>query len=202
MRNGAAIGQRAVGDLAGDRGDHRHFEQLGGRERRQDGRQPRGQHRLARAGRPDHQEIVPARGGDFERALGALLALDVGEVERDAGDFADRGLRPDQHLRALEMIGELDERGRRDDFHLRARPGGFRSAGGGTDQSFAAPIRADRGRQHAGDRRDRAVEAEFAQHGEDRRARRAGWRRSPPSGRARSADRSGCLPWADRRARD
>ena len=76
------VGQRAALDLAGDRGDHRDFEQLGRRERRQDRRQPRRQHRLAGAGRPDHQQIVAAGGGDFERALGALLALDVGEVER------------------------------------------------------------------------------------------------------------------------
>ena len=34
------------------------------------------------------------------------------------------------------------------------------------DQSFAARIGADGGGQHAGDRRDRAVEAEFAEHGE------------------------------------
>ena len=51
-------GQPAIADLAGDRGDHRHFEELGRRERRQDRRQPARQHRLAGAGRPDHQNIV------------------------------------------------------------------------------------------------------------------------------------------------
>ena len=76
------IGERAAFDLAGDRGDHRDFEQLGRRQRRQDGRQPRRQHRFAGAGRPDHQQIVAAGGGDFERALGAFLALDVGEIEQ------------------------------------------------------------------------------------------------------------------------
>jgi hypothetical protein len=30
------VGERAAFDHAGDRGDHRHFEKLGGRERRQD----------------------------------------------------------------------------------------------------------------------------------------------------------------------
>ena len=34
------------------------------------------------------------------------------------------------------------------------------------DQALAARIRSDGGRQHAGDRRDRTVKAEFAQHGE------------------------------------
>ena len=56
----------------------------------------------------------------------------------------------------------------RDDLHLGAGPGGLRSAGRRTDQAFAARVGADRRRQHAGDRRDRAVEAEFAQHGEAR----------------------------------
>ena len=65
-----------------------------------------------------------------------------------------------------------DARG--DDLHLRARPGGFGAAGGGADQAFAAGIGADGGRQHARDRGDRAVEAEFAQHREARRARRGG----------------------------
>ena len=75
------VGERAAFDLAGDRGDHRDFEQLGRRQRRQDRRQPRRQHRFAGAGRSDHEQIVAAGRRDFERALGALLALDVGEVE-------------------------------------------------------------------------------------------------------------------------
>ncbi len=77
-----AVGQRAAFDLAGDRSDHRHFEQFGRRQRRQNGRQPRGEHRFAGAGRPDHEQVMAAGRGDFERALGAFLALDVGEVER------------------------------------------------------------------------------------------------------------------------
>ena len=76
------VGQRAAFDLAGDRGDHGDFEHFGRRERRQDRGQPRRQHRFAGAGRADHQQIVAAGRGDFERALGAFLALDVGEIER------------------------------------------------------------------------------------------------------------------------
>jgi hypothetical protein len=109
---------------------------------------------------------MAAGGGDFERALGALLAFDVGEVERHAVAFADLGLRPRQHLRALEMIGELDERLRGDDFDLGRGPGRFRAARRRTDQALPARIGADRGRQHAGDGGDAAIEAEFAQHGE------------------------------------
>ena len=50
----ALVGERAAVDLAGDRGDHGDFEKLGRRQRRQDGGQPRGEHRLAGSGRPDH----------------------------------------------------------------------------------------------------------------------------------------------------
>ena len=38
------------------------------------------QHRLAGARRADQQQIVAAGGGDLERALGGLLALDVGQL--------------------------------------------------------------------------------------------------------------------------
>ena len=122
------VGQRAALDLAGDGRDHRDFKELGRRQRRQDRRQPRRQHRFAGAGRADHEQIVAAGRGDFERALGAFLALDVGEIERGARGFEDLRLRPRQHLRALEMIGELDQRRRSDDLDVGARPGGLRPA--------------------------------------------------------------------------
>ena len=163
-----AVGERAAFDFAGDRSDHGDFEQFGRRQRRQNGRQPRRQHRFAGAGRSDHQQIVAAGRGDFERALGAFLALDIGEVDGRAIHFEDLWLRPRQHLRALEMVGELDERRRRDDFDLGARPGRFRPARRRAHQAFAARIGADGGGQHAGDRRDRAVEAELAEHGKAR----------------------------------
>jgi hypothetical protein len=65
-------------DHAGNRLHHGDFEQLRRRERRQDGWKPRRQHRFAGARRPDHEKIVAAGGGHFERALGAFLALDIG----------------------------------------------------------------------------------------------------------------------------
>jgi hypothetical protein len=72
------ICQRAAFDLSGNGSDHRDFQKLGGRERRQDRGEARSKHRLARSGRADHQRIVPPRGGHLERALGAFLTLDVG----------------------------------------------------------------------------------------------------------------------------
>jgi len=109
---------------------------------------------------------VATGGGDLERALGALLAFDVLEVDERTRRFADLRLRAGEHLGAADMIGELDQRTGGDDLHLRARPGGLGAAGGGTDETLAARIGADRGRQHPRDRGDRAVEAELAQHRE------------------------------------
>ena len=160
------IGERAAFDLAGDRRDHRHFEQFGRRQRRQDRGQTRSEHRFAGARRSDHQQIVAASRGHFERALGALLAFDVGKIERGAGDIEDLRLRPRQHLRAFEMVGELNQRRGGDDLDIGAGPGRFRPAGRRTHQALAARIGADGGGQHAGDRRDRAVETELAEHGE------------------------------------
>jgi hypothetical protein len=77
------------------------------------------------AGRPDHEEIMAASGGHFERALGAFLTFDVGEIGRYACGLEDFWLRPRQHLRALEMVGELNQRRSRDDLDVRARPRRF-----------------------------------------------------------------------------
>ena len=153
-----ARGQRAAFDLAGDGGDHRYFQQFGRRQWRQDRRQARRQHRLAGAGRTDHQEVMAASRRDFQGALGALLALDVAEVESRGLLFVDLRLRARQHLRALEMVGDLDQRIGRHDLQIRARPGGFRAAGRRADQALVARIGADRGGQHARHRRDRSIE--------------------------------------------
>ena len=60
--------------------DARDLQRLLRREGRQDGRNPPREHRLARAGRADHQEVVPARHGHLDRALRVVLPLHVGKV--------------------------------------------------------------------------------------------------------------------------
>ena len=67
-------------EQSAQRVDHRGFERLGGAEGGQDARQARGQHRLARPRRADHEEVVPPRRRDLERALGAFLPLHVAQV--------------------------------------------------------------------------------------------------------------------------
>ena len=64
----------------GDGVDPRDLERRVGAERRQDPGQPPREHRLARARRPGEQQVVPAGGGDLERAPRPLLAAHVGEV--------------------------------------------------------------------------------------------------------------------------
>ena len=77
----------AAAELAGDRRDHRDFERFGRLERRKNARKARGEQRLARARRTAHQQIVPAGGGDLERALGDLLPLDLGQSGPPSGGF-------------------------------------------------------------------------------------------------------------------
>ena len=160
----APIGQPAAGNGAGDRMDHRDFQQFARLERWQNGWQARGQHRFAGTGRAVHQKIVAASRGDLQRALGALLPADVGQVGRRDARAAHRGFGTAQHLRAFEMVGELDKRARRQHVEVAGCPRRLRPAGLRTDQPVAARIGCDGGGEDAGDGRDRAVQCEFAQH--------------------------------------
>ena len=85
--------QRSCGvNEAGHALDRACLDGLIGIERRKDrGEGPR-EERLAGARRPDQEEVVPARGGDLEGALGRLLADDVMEATPvDAGSAAGGG---------------------------------------------------------------------------------------------------------------
>ena len=109
---------------------------------------------------------MAAGGGDLEGALAAFLALDVLQIRQLAAAGRDRRLGTGHHLRALEMVGELDERARRQDVDVARRPGRLGAARRRADEPLPAGVGADGGRQHAGDGRDRAVEGELAEHGE------------------------------------
>ena len=74
------------------------------------------------------------------------------------------GLRPGENLGPFEMICDLDQRICGDDLDVGAGPGRLRAAGGRTNQSLVARIRADRGGKDSGHGRDRTVEAEFPEH--------------------------------------
>src|SRR5262249_9713910 len=67
--------REAVGEDARDGLDGRDLERLVVRQMRQEAREATREHRLARAGRADHEEVVAAGGADLERApRGALAA--------------------------------------------------------------------------------------------------------------------------------
>jgi hypothetical protein len=94
------VGERPAFDLARHPSHHRDFEQFG-------------------RGRPDQQQVLAAGRRDLERPLGALLALDVLEIDGSFLRRANLRLRLRQQLAAAGMIGEPDERAGRDDLPSR-----------------------------------------------------------------------------------
>ena len=140
----AFAAELAAGQLAGDRGDLADLEQFHRLQRRQDRRQARGEHGFARAGWADHQQVVAAGGRHFQRALGAFLALDVGEVGAGPRLLLHRRDGAGQHLRALEVVDEAEDMRARDKRDVGRRPGGFRPRGLRADQALAHGVGADR----------------------------------------------------------
>ena len=98
------------------------FNRFGGKERGQNSGNSFGQHRLAGAGRPDHEQVVLARGGHDDGPLGHLLAPDVAKIVLVLGEgveqFTDAaGGRFNVELPREEADG-LREAGHRNDFNL------------------------------------------------------------------------------------
>ena len=60
--------------------DMRDLQRLLDRKGREDARQAPGEHGLAGAGRPDHEEVVAPRRRDLQGAAGERLAPDLREV--------------------------------------------------------------------------------------------------------------------------
>ena len=71
-----AVGQRQTGG----RVDPGYLQSLGGRQVRQQAHETAGQHGLARAGRSDQQQVMPAGRGDLQRPSSQRLARDVAQV--------------------------------------------------------------------------------------------------------------------------
>ena len=93
---------RARTQHAGGRVHARHLERrLLVQRGQQTGQAPR-EHRLAHAGRADHEHVVPADGGELERAARERLAAHVGEIGRVRRHRAARGLGP----RQLELAAQ------------------------------------------------------------------------------------------------
>src|SRR5580704_6149065 len=75
--------------------------------RREDRRNPLGEHRLARAGGPDEQDVVAPGAGDFERALRRLLAMHVTQVDGILGGFRKHLL--GIYYDGLERLGRIHQ---------------------------------------------------------------------------------------------
>jgi hypothetical protein len=73
-------GQGAAGDQPGHGMDKRGFQQLRGRQGREQPREALGEHGFARSGRADVEQVVTAGRGDLQGPFGALLPLDLLQV--------------------------------------------------------------------------------------------------------------------------
>ncbi len=67
---------------SGDAVNGSDFKNFFKRKRRKNGAERFREHCFARAGRADHQNIVAARGGDFQSALGGFLSFDIGKINQ------------------------------------------------------------------------------------------------------------------------
>ena len=150
--------------------DARDLDGLVEGERRHDAGQPPGEHGLARARRPRHEDVVGAGDGDLEGALHLLLTHDVGEVRVRRRPAAEErrevGRRRGRAAAGGELRDGLRERARR--VHLEtADQRGLGGVGRGQDQpAHAAPPQALGQRKRAGHGPQRAVQTELADRGQ------------------------------------
>ena len=108
----------AVFQQAADAEDLGRFDGLFKRHARQDGRYALGQHGLAGTRRPDHQYVMAARRGHFQRALGRLLSAHIAEVHREVLQLAEQRLRrhairltlDHAHHRAVQQFQHIQQR--------------------------------------------------------------------------------------------
>ena len=101
----------------GHRVDPRHLECRRRLERRQQPGQAAREHRLPRSRRPGEQQVVPARGGDLERAPRALLSSDVREVgqrRRVVSAWRHDRVRLELAAQVRDRVGEVPHRDRLD----------------------------------------------------------------------------------------
>ena len=113
IAKGASPVEPPIAAVAGKRAHHGRLQRLVGFERRQQTGQARRQHRLARAGRADHQQIVATRRRHFEHALGGFLSLDLREIGIVRIRVGKQRLRRGQGLLAAQVIDQREQGGSR-----------------------------------------------------------------------------------------
>ena len=160
--------QSAVGgDLAGDRMDLGGLKRFGKGHGRQDGCDAFGQHRLSAAGRPDHDDVVPAGGRDLQGTLDVFLAFYIGKVQPGAVFvFVKQGL--EVYVFGFGFVGAFEKGGNLFEgvhaVHFEAfHYGGFAGVLTGQDNAPEAFfLRLDGDGERSPDAFERAVEREFA----------------------------------------
>src|SRR5499426_3877843 len=110
-------------------------------ERREDAAEPAGEHGLAGSWRPDHDQVVTSRGGDFESALRPEMTAHIGEIQalvcvRDAVQRS-RSMRADRALpvQVLESLVDRGERNHGDAAYYRR----FLGVAGGDEEAMDSP---------------------------------------------------------------
>ena len=111
--------ERLVTQRVGDAVNFCGLQGLIERERWENGRQPFGQHGFARAGRTDHDDVMPARRGYLDGPLRVLLALHFLKVHFVARPLPEYRIQVDRcrcdRRPVVEMLDDLLERLRRID---------------------------------------------------------------------------------------
>jgi len=149
----------------------RERQRLGGLERRQQPGQPPREHRLARAGRTDEQQVMAAGRGDLQRTPCDRLPAHIREVLALArGGLGRRGRRTIERELAAQPRARLEQRRRRQHAQLldqrrlgrcvrgadqRARPGAPRRLGERERAARAAHAAIERDLADRGDLRER-----------------------------------------------
>ena len=110
QNGGTVISPRTGRQVPGDRVDRGDLDRRRRVQRRQDRRQPLGQHRLARSRRAEQGQVVPARRADLHRQPRLRLA---------------------EHLRQVQLLGQCEAR-------AGAGPGGGSGSGGQRRRRAAA----------------------------------------------------------------
>ncbi len=144
----------------------RRFEGFFKRERRQDGGHALGEHGLAGAGRPDHQDVVASGAGDLDSALGGLLAADVFKIDEELLGFAQKrvavGLDGNDAVARVHEMNYVEQRAHGVDIQA-GDHGGFFGVGFGNDHAgnFSSAGLNGNG-ESAADAAHAAVEGEFS----------------------------------------
>ncbi len=161
------------GQQAGHRVHGGDLEGLLDRQRRQQPGEPLGEHRLARAGRAEQEQVVPSGGGDLDGGAPGRLPGDVGEVGQRRGVVGRLGHRVVGDRLAAQQGEQLAQRGDPDGVDAGQQAGLGEVGPRHDDPLHPGPGRDQDGRQHPADRADLTVEAELAeQHDAVERRRR------------------------------